>query len=139
MKRILDSNVFFSAIIRNSTTRKIILESSEKLLLPYFVFIELQNHKEEILKKSRMNEQELHEVIQNLLTKMEIISREDSLKHIHEALNIVKNIDLDDLPYFACALLYEDSVIWSDDKALKKQNIVKVLNTKEIIKILERV
>lgn len=55
-----------------------------------------------------------------------------------EAIRIVKDIDMGDASFIACALLYPDSIIWSDDKALKKQKEVKVLNTKEIIELLSR-
>ena len=53
-----------------------------------------------------------------------------------EALEIVKNIDTGDVIFIACGLAYPDSMLWSNEKKLKRQSRVKVLNTEDIIKIL---
>lgn len=45
-------------------------------------------------------------------------------------------IDADDVLSFACALAFAPAIIWSEDKKLKKQNKVRVLNTKEILEML---
>jgi len=52
-------------------------------------------------------------------------------------LEIVKDIDPDDVLFVACALAHPNSVIWSDDKKLKSQSKVKILNTRDIINFLE--
>lgn len=54
-----------------------------------------------------------------------------------EAYNLVKNIDVDDVLFFATALVFKNSIIWSDDARLKKQTKVKVLNTQEIVNLLK--
>lgn len=61
---------------------------------------------------------------------------ESSTPHRKEAFEAVKDIDPDDAIFIACALAYPNSILWSDDKKLKKQKTVTVLNTKEIIKTL---
>ena len=53
-----------------------------------------------------------------------------------QALEIIKEIDIDDVLFVACALAFPHSIIWSEDKKLKNQNQIKVLNTKEIIDLL---
>ncbi len=53
-----------------------------------------------------------------------------------EALNIVKDIDMDDVLFVACALAFPGSMIWSDDKKLKRQSRVDVLNTSEMMSVL---
>lgn len=55
-----------------------------------------------------------------------------------EACNLAKNIDLDDVLFFATALVFKNSIIWSDDKKLKKQKKIKVLNTQEIIELFKK-
>lgn len=53
-----------------------------------------------------------------------------------EAFEIIKEIDPDDVIFIASALAYGNSVIWSDDKALKKQSRVKILDTREIKELI---
>ena len=135
MNVIIDSNELFSALIKDSTTRKIILEYDGFFLFPSFIFEEMQKHKEEILKKSRMSEEDFNKLLQLILKKVVIVPNEVLIPYRNEAFEIVKNIDPDDVLFVACALAYPDSIIWSNDGKLKKQSRVKVLNTQEIIKI----
>ena len=55
MNIIIDSNVLFSALIKNSFTRRIILEYQGLFLFPSIIFEETERHKEELLKKSGMS------------------------------------------------------------------------------------
>ena len=56
MKIIIDSNILFSALIKDSTIRKIILNYDEFFLFPDFIFQEMEKHKQELFDKSGMNE-----------------------------------------------------------------------------------
>ncbi|MBN1156469.1 hypothetical protein JXA85_02550 [Candidatus Woesearchaeota archaeon] len=51
-------------------------------------------------------------------------------------MQIVKDINPDDVIFFACALAYDNSILWSDDKKLKNQTKVKVLNAQEMNDVL---
>lgn len=138
MRIVIDSNVLFSALIRNSKTRKLILEYEGFFLFPEYIFTEMQNHKQELLDKSGMNKTDFDKLLFLILRRVIIVSNKALKSFKKESINIMKNIDIDDAVFIACALAYEDSIVWSDDKALKKQNTVKVLNTKEIVEILEK-
>ncbi|MBS3101566.1 PIN domain-containing protein [Candidatus Woesearchaeota archaeon] len=137
MNIIIDSNELFSALIKDSITRKIILEYASFFLFPSFIFEEMQKHKTELLKKSRMSGEDFSKLLQLILKKVVIVPNEVLIPYRKEAFEIVKNIDPDDVLFVACALAYHNSIIWSNDRKLKKQSRVKVLNTKEIIKLLQ--
>ena len=136
MKIVLDSNVLFSAIIKDSSTRKTILDYEGKFLFPSYVFVEFERHKEELYTKSGMSASECASLMQILLSKVLIIPQEALLPYREEALEIMKDIDINDVLFIACALAFPPSVIWSDDKALKRQKKIRVLNTLEIIKLV---
>jgi len=55
-----------------------------------------------------------------------------------EAYNLAKNIDVDDVLFFATALVFKNSIIWTDDKNLKSQDRIKVFNTQEIMKLFKK-
>ncbi len=59
MKLVLDSNVIFSALIKKSTTRDIILSDIFDLYAPEYIFSEITKHEELLLRKSKMDEEEL--------------------------------------------------------------------------------
>ena len=49
MKIVMDSNVLFSALIRASTTRKLILEYGDLFLFPSYISEEAEKHKGELM------------------------------------------------------------------------------------------
>ena len=138
MNIIIDSNILFSALIKNSATRSIILDYNGFFLFPEYIFVEMEKHKEFILDKSKMNDQDFKKLLELILKKVVIVSNEVLIAHKAEAIKIVENIDINDVTFVACALAYNNSVIWSDDKKLKKISKVKVINTKEFIEYLSQ-
>ena len=136
MNIVIDANVLFSALIRNSTTRRIILEYDGFFLFPSYIFIEMEKHKDYLLKKSGMSKEDFDQLLQIILKKVVIIPNEVLVSYKQEAYEIVKDIDPDDVIFFACALAHPNSIIWSNEKRLKKQNKVKVYLTEEIMRII---
>lgn len=128
----IDSNILFSALIKNSITRKIILNYPERFLFPEYVFQEFLKYKKLLLKKSNLSEKEFYFLLNNLLKKVKIIKNEKIHKYKKESIKILKGIDIKDAPFIAVCLKY-NSILWSDDKALKNQKKIMVLNTKEFI------
>lgn len=136
MNIIIDSNILFSALIKDSITRQMILEYDNLFLFPEYIFEEIKEHKQELLEKSQMNKEDFNKLLQIILKKVAIVPNEILTPYKKQALEIIKDIDRDDVIFIACALAYPNSIIWSDDKKLKKQNQIKILNTKEIIETL---
>lgn len=133
MKIILDTNILFSALIKDSTTRKIILEYNGKFLLPEYVFDEIKKHQEMLYQKTKLERKEFEQLLQIILTKVEVIPIEKLVPHRTQACKIMENIDRNDAIFIACGLAHPNSVIWTDDKDFKKQNSVRIMNTTEII------
>ncbi|MEK6808387.1 MAG: PIN domain-containing protein [Nanoarchaeota archaeon] len=136
MHIIIDSNVLFSALIKDSLTRKIILDYDGELLFPVYIFQEYEKHRKELIKRSGMQNSEILHLINLVLRKVAIVPNDVLDSYKDEAFKIIKDIDPDDILFIACALAYENSIIWSDDKKLKNQSRVKILNTGEIIKLI---
>ena len=135
MKIILDSNILFSALIKDSKTRRIILEYEGFYLFPQYILEEMEYHIEELLRKSGLSKQEFNTLLAIILKKVTIVPNKSMLPFRSKALEIVKDIDKDDVLFVACALTYPDSIIWSNDKKLKRQKAVRVLDTEEILKL----
>ncbi len=136
MNIILDSNILFSALIKDSITRKLILGYKGHFLFPSYIFDELQKHKVRLVDISGMSTDDFSILLQMLLSKVMIIPSEIIRGHKEEAYNLVKDIDPEDVIFIACALAFPHSILWSEDKRLKRQGKVKVMNTKEMMNIL---
>ncbi|MBI2574581.1 hypothetical protein HYV82_01730 [Candidatus Woesearchaeota archaeon] len=71
------------------------------------------------------------------MEKVVVVPEEVLEAHKERAIELVRDIDLDDALFIACALAYPKSVIWSDDKKLKRQNAIKILNTAEMMNLFK--
>tara|TARA_Y100000310_G_scaffold336702_1_gene421951 strand:+ start:954 stop:1313 length:360 start_codon:yes stop_codon:yes gene_type:complete len=116
MKLVLDTNVFISALLRNSTTRELLLKYSG-FFAPRYVFEEYANYKETLQKKAVMPKEEFAAV--------------------EKAHSIMKDIDIRDTIIVACALAIPESVVWSDDKHLHQQEVVTVMSTSDVVKYFQ--
>ncbi|MBI2208621.1 PIN domain nuclease [Candidatus Woesearchaeota archaeon] len=111
MKIILDSNILFSALIKDSKARRIILEYEGFFLFPQYIFEEMEEHIEELLKKSKLPKNEFNTLLAIILKKVMIIPNNVLFPYRNKALDIVKDIDKDDILFVACALAYPNSII----------------------------
>lgn len=136
MRVVLDSNILFSALIKDSFVRSLILQYDGFFLFPSLILDELKKHKMELLKKSGLNDPDFVELLDLLLSKVVVVHEQALQPYRKKAWELVKDIDPDDVLFVACALAFPDSIIWSDDKKLKLQLKVKVLSTQEIAALL---
>ena len=79
MKIILDSNILFSALIKDSKTRRIILEYEGFYLFPQYIFEEMEYHTEELLRKSELSKQEFNTLLAIILKKVTIVPNKSML------------------------------------------------------------
>jgi len=134
---ILDANILISALISDSTTRRLIVTSNIPLYFPDIMLREVYEHEELILEKSGLSKDEYKQLLDVLLRYIRFISSKDMLENLNEATQIMSAIDIKDAPFIAAALSNETAVIWSDDKHFKRQSRIKSYTTTEIMSILE--
>jgi predicted nucleic acid-binding protein len=133
MKLVIDTNIILSALIKDSITRKIIIESNWEFYYPLISFYEINKYKNLVLKKSNISKEKYELLLMYLFKHIILIKNDKILNNLEKAKNIMFNIDPNDVVFIATALSIKNSIIWSDDNDFKKQNDVLVVNTKEII------
>ena len=134
MKIILDANILFAALIKDSKTTELLFDQRLKLYLPDFVLQEFEKYEKELLEKTKRTKQEFNEILEIIKKIVKIISKQEFSDKIIEASKICP--DKYDVDYFALALKL-NAPIWSNDKKLKKQEKVKIYSTQEIIEVLK--
>ena len=132
MNIVIDTNIFISALIKDSLTRYIIVNSKDNLLLPEFELEEIYNHKDEIMKKAKLSEKELDILLLRLLRYVRVIPTDLIINQKEGAFRIIGHIDPDDVIFFATALTF-NSIIWSDDKHFKMQDKINIIITKDML------
>lgn len=135
MRLIVDTNILFSALIKDSVTRKILMHINAELITIAFSEQEMLNHKKMLLQKSSLNEIEFELLLGKMKSKLVFIDDRIIAGKFEEAYEIMKKIDPQDSPFIAAALA-TGSDIWSDDAHFDKQQKVKIWKTKDLVKFV---
>ena len=129
MDLVIDANILFSALIKDSTTADLLFEKSLRLFSPEFIVDEFLKYEGLLLNKTSREKQSFIQILHILQDVVIVIPKEEYSKFIKEAEEI--SPDEKDILYFALALKLRCG-IWSNDKKLKEQNKVKVYSTREL-------
>ncbi len=133
---VVDANVFVSALLKDSTTRKILLSANApSFFTPDFVETEIMKYAGEFSKRLGKSEKQVMSSLKELFeaSKTRVVSEKEYFGLLDKALEITP--DIKDAPYLALALKLR-CPLWSQDADLKEQSLVKVFSTGELIKEL---
>ncbi|KKL48908.1 hypothetical protein LCGC14_2320820 [marine sediment metagenome] len=135
MKLIIDTNIIFSGLIKDSITRKILLSPNFEFYTPDFYNIELNKYKTYILTKFNGTDKDLDVLIELLHDKIVIVVEKEYSDKMEIAEKIIGKIDPKDVPFIALALSIENNGIWTRDDHFNKQYKVKIYSTVDLISI----
>ncbi len=133
MQIVIDANIIISILIKPGKPIEVVFNDNLKIFAPELLLKELENNKPTILEKSLLNKEDIDNLFEILKQRIKFIPEKDFISYREEALQICP--DKKDVEYFALALKLK-SPIWSNEKGLKKQNIIEVYATHELIKLL---
>ncbi|MBU0456934.1 MAG: PIN domain-containing protein [Nanoarchaeota archaeon] len=132
MDFVVDANVVFAVLIKDSFSYHLLFSEKYHLFTPEYVFTEFQKHKEEILDKTERTTEDFFRLLEILKRRITLVPLEELTEYVEEAEKL--SPDPKDMAYFALALKL-NCAIWSNDKKLKEQDKVKVYPTHELIKL----
>ncbi len=136
MKIILDVNVFLAALIKDSITRKIIINSDFEFYFPEHSMHKIRKYQDYVIQKSCLDELEYSQILSKLLKYIKLIPIEELFKHWNKAKQIMEHTDPEDVVFIASALSIPNSIIWSNDGDFEKQDKVIALKTEDILELL---
>lgn len=113
MKLIVDTNIIIAAIIKDSTTRRLLLRFDLELFSPEYLFEELNEHSEEIIRKAKIDEQDFEDFCQVMRRIINLVPKATYTRYLAEASGIIE--DENDWPFAAAALSVGDCGIWSNN------------------------
>lgn len=134
MKLVVDANILFASMIKDSLTAELLLSDKLNLFAPEFLFDEFAKYEEYILRKTSRSKEDFTQYLNILKEEIRIIPQDIITPFLEQGKRV--SPDPKDTVYFACALAL-DSKIWSNDKNLKEaQEEIEVLTTEELINIV---
>ena len=135
MKILVDVNIVLSALIRDSSTRKLILETRHELYFPEPSLHKLRKYQDYVIGKAGLNEKDYTGLLAILFKHIKVIPTEEIMKNWEKAKGIMEHIDQEDVVFIAAALSLDNTSIWSEDKDFERQTKVKVLKTRDIVNL----
>ncbi|MDA4130250.1 MAG: PIN domain-containing protein [Thaumarchaeota archaeon] len=137
MKLVVDTNVLLGALIKNSTTRSLLLSPNHDYYIPEYALEEVEKHLNIISTKSGLSTHEIKLLFDVLATNLNVVPMKQFMKNLAKAEAALKIIDEKDVPFLALALSLNCDGIWSNDKHLREQKFVRVWSTNDIISLLD--
>lgn len=133
MDLVVDANVIISALVSLSgKTSGLLFSDNFNLYAPEFLLEEIKKHGEEIKSKSGLLQGNIELALTLISLNIKFIPFSEFEQFISESSEICP--DPNDIEYFALALKIKCS-IWSNDKKIGNQDLVKVLTTSELLKM----
>lgn len=132
MKLVIDANILFSLMKKDSVSSELFFLIDAEYFAPDFLEVEFKNHLKECIIKSGLKEEDFQLRLNQIKSKIKFIPLPNYIPFLKKSISLLPHPE--DSPYLAVALLLNVR-IWSNDKDLKKQTIVKVMNTKELLEI----
>src|SRR3989338_699189 len=133
MDLIVDANILFAGLIKESTTARLLFNPTLRLYAPDFVMEEFMKYSDTIQKKMKRTRGEFITIMHQLYEIIIVVHEEEYEKYIEDAGKI--SPDDKDVMYFALALKLR-CIIWSNDAKLKEQDKIIIYNTTEILGLL---
>ena len=130
MEIVLDANILFAGLIKDSTTTILLFNPNLKLYTPEFILEEFMKYSELIQKKMKRTREEFVTIMHQLHQVITVVPQDEYERYMERAKKI--SPDEKDVMYVALALKMKCG-IWSNDGRLKEQSKVTICNTKELL------
>jgi len=138
MRLVVDTNRIIAALVKDSTSRKILFSDKIDFLTIEITGQEIEEHRQELLDKTRLTDERLNLALSFLFSRIFVVSDIVVESKMDEAKKIMDALDPDDTPFIALALAVENDGIWSDDKHFKQQNTIRIWETKDLLTLIRR-
>ena len=127
---VVDTNVLFSFFWQDSFIRQILTSKNIEFFSPEIAVEELKKYSSLIIKKAKISNKEFNSEIVRLKSFVKFIPKNNFHGFTEESQKIAP--DKDDTDFLALCLKL-NAPLWSNDKELKKQNKIIVLDVKDIL------
>jgi len=133
MRIVIDSNRILAALIKDSTTREIVLDSFFEFLAPDFILAEIRSHEERVLKAAGITRDELEVLLFLIFERITIIPESE----YREWIELVKGdiSDPKDVVYIAACLAGKADGIWTHDPDFSTQNKVNIFTNIDMLRM----
>lgn len=133
---VVDANVLFGALLRDGTTRRLILHGQLELHTAAWLWSEFERNRQLLLDKSGASGHSFDLLVEALRARIRDIPDDVLRATLPEAERRLGPRDVADAPYVAGALAI-GAWVWSHDKRVAKKAGVPVVTTEDLLLLME--
>lgn len=130
MRLVVDTNILFSYFWKGSMTRDLLMTPGLELFSPEFALEEINNHVSEIKNKTGLTSSTFATMKADLAIKVVFVPISHYKRFLRRAMDI--SPDPNDTDFFALALAIP-APVWSNDRRMKSQDVVRIFSTKDLL------
>ncbi len=134
MKVVVDSNRVIAALIKESTTREILLNKNFELIAPAYIKTEISKYSNEIISKVEITKSDFEELLSIIFDQIKIVPPLNYEKFIEVLDKTI--VDEKDVPYLAVCLSEKALGIWTHDLHFKDQKIVEIFTNMDMLNLI---
>ena len=133
MKLVIDTNRIMAGLLKESTSREIILDNRFIFYAPDYIETELFKHREYLMKKAKITESGFDTLLHTLLEQITLVPFEDFEQEYSRAIRIMESIDENDAPFLAVGLALKLEGIWTEDRHFLRQDLIRIFHTGDLV------
>jgi len=136
MKLVIDTNRIMAGLLKDSTSRRIILHESFSFFAPDYSETELSKHRPYLMKKAKIPGPDFDLLLHTLLDRITLVPFEDFEHEYEHAMRIMETIDENDSAFLAVGLALGIGSIWTEDRHFLRQDLLRVCSTRDLIEMI---
>lgn len=137
MKLVIDTNIVFAALIKDSKTRELILSSKLQLFCIKEIIDEIANYRTQIIKRANISMTTFDSLLDEIIKQITLFPQTVIQPCTDEANSLLAHRDKKDVPFLALALCIKVDGIWSSDKDFDEQSKIKRISTSDLVELLK--
>ncbi len=115
MKLAVDSNIVFAGLLREGTTRRLLIHPPAELLAPEWMLTEIRKYRQEIADRAEMTVQDVELLLGLLTASVEVSPSEQYESSMEAAGRRIGPKDPGDVPFLALAIAANCDGIWTQN------------------------
>lgn len=136
MRLVIDPNRIMAGLVKESTSRKIILHDRFSFYVPDYIETELFKHREYLMKKAKMSRSDFDALMHILLDRITLVQFDEFEQEYFRAVRIMEPIDENDSPFLAVGLALSLDDIWTENRHFLRQDLLKVFHTSDLVQVI---
>jgi predicted nucleic acid-binding protein len=136
MRLVIDSNRLVAGVLKDSSSRELILSERFEFYSPYHLVIEIKKYEDYLIQKGRLADGQFDTILNALMDNIILVPYEEFKDEFEEAIGIMKDIDVKDAPFLAVGMALGLDGIWSEDRHFREQDGLTVYDMGDMMSML---